>query len=80
MKRRRFTIAWSAWIILFGVIETTALRTGHGTLSEHLVYLFRTHTKTGRWAWIIVSATGAAVLTKHILDYGIRFGALGRLD
>lgn len=64
---------WIAWILLFFVIEGTALITDHiaGTLSDHFRLWFRTDTKPGRTIWLVVSGVFGAWFIVHICASGI---------
>jgi hypothetical protein len=64
---------WLAWGLLFAVIEAVAVVNDKrgDTLSEHLRMWFRTDTKHGRTAWLVVSGGFAAWFVVHILQEGL---------
>jgi hypothetical protein len=67
-----WTILWLLWGAAFVAIEGTALAHDHwaGTLSDHLRLWFRTDTKLGRTAWLIVSGVFFAWFVVHIAIAG----------
>ena len=67
-----WTILWLVWGALFALIEGVAIaRDARGdTLSEHLRLWFRTDTRKGRTAWLIVSGVFMAWFVTHIAVAG----------
>jgi len=63
---------WIAWGLGFVVIEGVAIAKDNwaGTLSDHLRLWFRTDTKVGRTAWLIVSGIFFVLFITHIADGG----------
>lgn len=68
--KTKWALAWLTWLAFFGFVEWRAIRAGKGTLSEMAVRVFRTDTQAGQLVWMIVWSVGAAVLCKHIIDFG----------
>lgn len=67
-----WTILWLLWGAAFAVIEGLSIRNDAkgDTLSEHLRLWFRTDTKRGRTAWLVISGVFFAWFTTHIAVAG----------
>lgn len=67
-----WTGLWIAWFAAFAVIEGVAIKNDvqGDTLSEHLRLWFRTDTKPGRTAWLVVSGVFFAWFVTHIAVAG----------
>lgn len=67
-----WTTLWLLWFAAFAVIEGVAIKNDvqGDTLSEHLRLWFRTDTKRGRTAWLIVSGVFFAWFVTHIAVAG----------
>lgn len=66
-------VLWVVWGLLFVGIEGVAVVNDKrdDTLSEHLRLWFRTDTKRGRTAWLVVSGAFFAWFIPHILIEGL---------
>ena len=67
-----FSWLWIGWLLLFGVVETIALRNRRkgDTLSENLRALFHTNTVAGRFVWIAFLSLLFGWLVVHIAVVG----------
>lgn len=67
-----WTILWLLWAVAFAVIEGLSIRNDAkgDTLSEHLRLWFRTDTKLGRTAWLVISGIFFGWFVTHIAVAG----------
>jgi hypothetical protein len=67
-----YTYLWVLWGALFALIEGAALINDKrgDTLSEHFRLWFRTDTRKGRTAWLVVSGLFLTWFTTHIAVEG----------